>query len=72
MKNCNSLLQQANIPILYINGQYDDKYKNISIKLQKFNNKNVITKQISNAGHNCHYEQPKEITNLINDFIKNL
>lgn len=72
MKNCIYLLQKINIPILYINGQYDEKYKNISKKLQNFNNKNVITKQIPCAGHNCHYEQPEEITNLINEFIKNL
>lgn len=63
-----SYLKDTTIPMLYLFGEYDIKYKNIAEKISKLN-PNIIIKEISSSSHNCHYEQPKLVAKEIIEFI---
>ncbi|MGN1393073.1 MAG: alpha/beta fold hydrolase [Succinivibrionaceae bacterium] len=66
------LLKELNKKLLYIYGENDEKYKTLSKELNLLNNKNIKTISISNASHNCHFEQLSTVSKIINEFIQDI
>ncbi|MFH0264876.1 2-succinyl-6-hydroxy-2,4-cyclohexadiene-1-carboxylate synthase [Vibrio rumoiensis] len=59
-------LKQLDIPLLYICGEQDDKFKALAQQ------SGLQFKSVKQAGHNVHHEQPAEFASLISNFIKKL
>lgn len=58
-----------NMSILYLCGEKDEKYASIGKEIEMLNSR-VIRMVIAGAGHNVHIERPKEVSNIINNFIR--
>ena len=57
------------IPILYLSGEYDKKYKIVGMNFKRlnFNIKHIV---ISDCGHNTHVEVPNTFKYIVNEFLK--
>ncbi len=56
------------MPILYISGEYDEKYKEIGNEFQKLN-VNVKHKRIGGVGHNTHTESPDKFNKILSELL---
>jgi len=56
------------MPILYISGEYDEKYKEMGNEFQKLNI-NVKHKTICGVGHNTHIENPDKFNKMLSEFL---
>ncbi len=56
------------VPILLINGDKDGKFQRISERMVR-SGRMIIRTTISNCGHNCHFEQPKAFSKILNEFF---
>lgn len=59
-------LKQLTIPLLYICGEQDQKFKTLAEQ------SGLQFKSVPQAGHNVHHEKPAEFAALISDFINQL
>ncbi|MEL1133694.1 2-succinyl-6-hydroxy-2,4-cyclohexadiene-1-carboxylate synthase [Desulfitobacterium sp. THU1] len=56
------------MPILFINGEYDEKYKKIGQELMNQNPK-IKREIIPGVGHNTHVENPAAFMKAVNEFL---
>jgi 2-succinyl-6-hydroxy-2,4-cyclohexadiene-1-carboxylate synthase len=63
-------LQNLNLPLYLVAGQFDVKYVDIMTKIMN-SSKNSSLSIVENAGHRVHIDQPNELINIIQSFIKN-
>lgn len=56
-------------PILYISGEYDEKYKKIGSEFEKLNI-NVKHKVVKGSGHNTHIEKPEAFIEVLSKFLE--
>ncbi|WBW97247.1 2-succinyl-6-hydroxy-2,4-cyclohexadiene-1-carboxylate synthase [Oceanirhabdus sp. W0125-5] len=56
------------MPVLYVSGEYDEKYRKIGNEFQKLNI-NIQHKTISAVGHNTHVEKPNKFNKTVNEFL---
>jgi len=61
-------LNKLDIPILYICGEYDLRYRQIGTMFTAHNN-TIACRVINKAGHNTHLEKPTIFCNEVNNFI---
>lgn len=61
-------LSELTLPLLYIVGEKDDKYREIGERLKRSNSR-IQTAVVSDASHAVHLEKPKEVAELIEKFI---
>lgn len=57
------------IPVLYINGEYDEKYQGIGQEFTQLN-PSIRREIIAGVGHNTHIENPKAFTEVVNTFLE--
>ena len=57
-------MSELDIPIHYIYGEMDIKYKKLVSRMKK-HAKNMTPHKIKNSGHNSHFENPDEFCNVI-------
>ena len=57
------------IPILYISGEYDEKYRQTGSELEKLNT-NVKHVIITGCGHNTHIEEPDIFEKVLKHFLE--
>ncbi|PAB58392.1 2-succinyl-6-hydroxy-2,4-cyclohexadiene-1-carboxylate synthase [Anaeromicrobium sediminis] len=62
-------IANLSMPVLYISGEYDEKYKAIGKNFEKLND-NVKHKTIKGVGHNTHIEQPNSFIEVVNKFLE--
>ena len=60
-------LEGTALPILYLYGENDIKFKTLSKLFEKI--KNIKVHSFSGVGHNIHHEKPLQYTQLIHNFI---
>ncbi|MCM1991777.1 2-succinyl-6-hydroxy-2,4-cyclohexadiene-1-carboxylate synthase [Oceanirhabdus seepicola] len=56
------------MPVLFISGEYDKKYKEMGNEFQKLNF-NVKHKTICGVGHNTHIENPDKFNKMLSEFL---
>lgn len=61
-------MDHIKVPILYICGEKDHKYRKIGSAMQ-CRNKNTVTSIITSAGHNTHIERPELFTEAVTRFL---
>lgn len=65
-------IKELAIPMLYLYGALDDKFKAVATKLIGYNNNLISVKEIPTCGHNCHLNNSNEISQLIKDFTNTI
>ncbi len=63
-----SKLPQLDLPVHYIYGDLDKKYKSIAQGIQT-QGKNVSLYEIKNSGHNTHFENPREFCTVVRKIL---
>lgn len=63
-------IHKSSIPITYIYGEEDQKYKSAAMKLAKLKIPNILTYEILGAGHNPHKTHLFEITKTLSEILK--
>ncbi len=58
------------MPVLYINGEYDDKYRNIGEEFEQLN-PGIRREIIRDVGHNTHIENPRLFNEVVNSWLSN-
>ncbi|RPJ78852.1 MAG: alpha/beta fold hydrolase [Alphaproteobacteria bacterium] len=61
---------KSHLPITYIYGEDDQKYKSMAITLSDLNLQNIQTIQVLGAGHNPHKTHPAEIAAIATNMLK--
>lgn len=61
-------LKNLEPPTLLIVGEYDTKFQDIAQKMSAASDK-VSVKRVAGAGHNVHFEKPKEYATLLENFL---
>ncbi|WP_248484354.1 2-succinyl-6-hydroxy-2,4-cyclohexadiene-1-carboxylate synthase [Tepidibacter aestuarii] len=56
------------MPVLYISGEYDKKYKKVGNDFEKLN-LNINHKTINGVGHNTHIEDPNAFVKALSEFL---
>lgn len=64
-------ISDLSMPTLYINGEYDEKYKKIGQQFIDLNPK-IRREIIPGAGHNTHIENPSAFKEVVNNFLGGL
>lgn len=57
------------MPVLYINGEYDEKYRKIGQEFTQLSPR-IRREMIAGVGHNTHIENPKGFTDVVNTFLE--
>jgi len=70
MKYSLNLLKNINVPILFIAGALDEKFKLLVKNMAKNIEKSKVV-IVDNCGHNVHLEKPEIFINLVKSFLKN-
>lgn len=66
-ENALTFLKHTSIPVLYLYGEHDIKFKMLSDQFKSF--KNIKVHSFSSVGHNIHHENPLQYTQFIHNFI---
>lgn len=61
-------LSQLDVPIHFLYGEHDKKYKSIAAGIQE-RGKNVSLYKIKNGGHNTHFENPAEFCTVVKTIL---
>ncbi|KAF1084230.1 Lipase 3 precursor [Sporotomaculum syntrophicum] len=61
-------ITHLSVPVLYINGEYDDKYRNIGAEFAQLN-PGIRRETIRDAGHNNHIEKPHLFNEVVNNWL---
>lgn len=62
-------ISDLSMPVLYINGEYDEKYLRVGQEFTRLNPR-IRREIISGAGHNTHIEDPDQFSEVVNSFIQ--
>ncbi len=62
-------ISDLSMPILYINGEYDEKYLKVGQEFTQLNPR-IRREIITGAGHNTHIENPNRFSEIVNSFIQ--
>lgn len=65
------LIKNTGLPLLYLYGENDAKYRMLAEKLVSIGNPAVNVAGIPSCGHNIHMKKPDEIILRINKYLKN-
>jgi len=68
MPNLWQKIEEINLPVLLISGEYDDKFCSINERMN-LKIRNSQHKILKNCGHNVHLEKPEEFCNLVNRYL---
>lgn len=71
MPSCWHLLGKLRLPVLLIAGEHDLKYCNIAKKMDVILAHSKM-RIISDAGHCCHLEQPRQTAQIIETWLENM
>ncbi|MDF2503591.1 2-succinyl-6-hydroxy-2,4-cyclohexadiene-1-carboxylate synthase [Clostridium sp.] len=59
---------KLSMPLLYISGEYDKKYRHVGENFKKFNS-NIKHETIKGVGHNTHIEDPNAFIEVLSKFL---
>lgn len=62
-------VSDLSMPVLYIHGEYDEKYRKIGQEFTHLNPK-IKREIIPGVGHNTHIEDPQGFTEVVNSFLE--
>ncbi|WP_010233903.1 2-succinyl-6-hydroxy-2,4-cyclohexadiene-1-carboxylate synthase [Clostridium arbusti] len=63
-----SNIRKLSMPLLYISGEYDKKYRHVGENFKKFN-ANIKHETIKGVGHNTHIEDPNAFIEVLSKFL---
>lgn len=63
------MLKQLDLPVLFLHGSRDEKFKKIGTQLTGYQNPNLVVKEIPKAGHNCHFANMSAVIANTKDFL---
>lgn len=62
-------LKNIELPLLYLYGELDLKFKDIATKILDYQNPHIQVREVKKAGHNCHFSNVGEVISHTKDFI---
>lgn len=65
-----SLIKDTNLPLLYLYGENDVKYRELALKLAEARNPAITVTGISGCGHNIHMKKPEDIVLGISQYLE--